>query len=246
MEGLKSIRKRLLADDEGMEILRHEAQHASPTGHPSEDLSHARLLFCNIVSDIDQNAHSMVQEDNNRSRLDMSHVYENISDIEDDETEDKSQLEQFPYLSSTKLKYQKKDNAVPEVSAPIDSFDHNSNLYEYEDTDNVSQKSTRSRYSTNCSLAQVSEDAHRHLLQILCEGEVSDLYNLRGIGRVRAQRLVELQEDDNNEQNVGSIEGEEHARDEIVRRLDAVGMNQSSIHRFLKENLARLLIDHDR
>lgn len=214
MEGLKSVRKRLLEDDSGFETLQNQ-------GHETSQVS---ALVRNIVFNVDRQTQAMIDNESRRTRLDLSHIGAELSDDDEKQSSnDTSFASNINYLDTP---------ASPMIESHLDADQDNLSC--------VSMNSHKSRYSTSCSLAQVSEDAHRHLLRLLYEGTLEELCLLRGIGRVRAHRLLELQ--DEEEEDVLVEHGEEHAKAEIVRRLEIVGMNRSSVQRFLKENLALLLL----
>lgn len=173
----------------------------------------SQALYRNIVSHIDAHAESQMEADAQRTRLDLSRAYDDLTDSDD-------------------------DAAVGAAADFVDAAP--SDDYEADVQSQVSGLSRRSRYSTTASQRQVSEDAHRLLLRRLCEDSVEALCELRGIGRVRAQRLVDLQTtDDDSDADDGA---EAAAGREIERRLLAVGMSRAAAQRFLRDNLSAVLL----
>lgn len=223
-ECLRSVRKRLLEEESGLDSLvspgkRSRASSASASDADDESPGVSRALYRNIVSHIDAHAESQMEADAQRTRLDLSHAYDDLTDSDDDAAADTAAAIE--------------NDAVPVTDYDADELDAQSQ---------ASGMSRRSRYSTSASQRQVSEDAHRLLLRRLCEDSAEALCELRGIGRVRAQRLVELQATD-DDSDAGLDDGVEAAAGrEIERRLLAVGMTRAAAQRFLRDNLSALLL----
>lgn len=219
---MRSVRKRLLEEESGLDSLvspckRSRASSASASDADDESPGVSRALYRNIVSHIDAHAESQMEADAQRTRLDLSHAYDDLSDSDDE--------------APTGAADDGEADAAPANDYDADEADAQSQ---------VSSMSRRSRFSTTASQRQVSEDAQRLLLRRLCDDSAEALCELRGIGRVRAQRLVELQttEDDSDAEDGA----EAAAGREIERRLLAVGMTRAAAQRFLRDNLSALLL----
>lgn len=225
---LRSVRKRLLEEENGLDSLvspckRSRASSASASDADDESPGVSRALYRNIVSHIDAHAESQMEADAQRTRLDLSHAYDDLTDSDDE-------------APAAAAAAGHGDDHGEADAALVSDYDAD----EVDAQSQVSSTSRRSRYSTAASQRQVSEDAQRLLLRRLCEDSAAALCELRGIGRVRAQRLVELQttEDDSDAEDGA----EAAAGREIERRLLAVGMTRAAAQRFLRDNLSAVLL----
>lgn len=241
------------------ETVHQDAENDEETGHISMLMDMSHIYGSEEVSPVKFDAECTLDYERQEDPAIVEHQQSCMENVQDDSIlsnsigYDGASFLDSPTTSDRRYILQDSAKRTEFCSIAVDDSELRSSSFEEDEDDRIlgglrhplspahsiiTAKSARTPLTPSATLSTLRTQAELHLCQRLLSEEATfdELCALKGIGKVRANRLLALRRGNESESTFEQF-------DNLDDILDAIGMNFAQIARFRRDNFSSLLLE---